>query len=220
MIAAILNLKGGVGKSTLTTNLAVTWNHAGKTVVVVEADPSVFTVSRWSDDRDAAGLDPILTMKKTGRVKEALTGLDEKFDIVIVDLAGKDSPEMRSALTVADVALVPSQATQADIDATIDLVEILEQSKDYNEDLAVMVVLSRTSTNPWDTEAADSRAVLAEHYDMVLKTEIRNRKSFSSSLSDGKGVIEGRDRKAAGEITDLADEITTKLTDFKEKING
>ena len=133
MIAAILNLKGGVGKSTLTTNLAVTWNHAGKTVVVVEADPSVFTVSRWSDDRDAAGLDPILTMKKTGRVKEALTGLDEKFDIVIVDLAGKDSPEMRSALTVADVALVPSQATQADIDATIDLVEILEQSKDYNE---------------------------------------------------------------------------------------
>ena len=55
---------------------------------------------------------------------------------------------------------------------------------------------------------------------MVLKTEIRNRKSFSSSLSDGKGVIEGRDRKAAGEITDLADEITTKLTDFKEKING
>ena len=51
MIIAIGNQKGGVGKSTLATNLAVSYRHAGLSVIIVEADPSVRTVSLWGQDR-------------------------------------------------------------------------------------------------------------------------------------------------------------------------
>ena len=47
MIVAVGNQKGGVGKSTLTMNLAVSYQNQGLDVIVVEADPSVRTVSQW-----------------------------------------------------------------------------------------------------------------------------------------------------------------------------
>ena len=210
MIVVIGNQKGGVGKSTLTVNLATAWQVQGKHVVIVEADPSVFTVSRWSDDREEAGLTPILTIKKTGRLAEALRNLNDQYDMVIVDLPGKDSPEMRSALIVADVFLLPTQPSQADIDATIDLkTSVLADYIDINPAMKVLVVLNRAATHAWNTESTEARNVLQNDFDTILHTVIHERKAYRSTLSTGSGVIEGDDVKAATEITNLAHEITS-----------
>lgn len=212
-VIAVANQKGGVGKSTITTNLAVAYQNLGHTVVIVEADPSVFTVSRWADDREANGKTPVLTLRKTGRLKEALTDLASRYDVVLVDLPGKDSPEMRSALLAATVVLIPTQPTQADLDATIDMNELLTTSAEYNPTLHVFVVLNRVSTNAWSTEAQESREILEPHYDTVLKTEIHDRKMYKDSLSDGVSVLEAKNRLAAAEIRDLAQEILRTAED-------
>lgn len=211
MIVVVGNQKGGVGKSTLTVNLAVVWQELGKSVVIVEADPSVFTVSTWSDDREEAGLPPILTVKKTGKLKEALRSLSQQYEVILVDLPGKDSPEMRSALLAADLFLIPTQPTQADIDATINLSPIVETVGEYNEAMKTAVVVNRVTTHAWSTELEEATEVLKEYFPSILPTAVHDRKAFRSSLSEGKSVIEGADRKAAREIEDLANDIEKEL---------
>lgn len=207
MIIVVGNQKGGVGKSTLTVNLAVAWQQAGKSVVIIEADPSVFTVSTWADDREEAGLPPILTVKKTGKLKEALRNLDEQYEVVLVDLPGKDSPEMRSALLAADIFLIPSQPTQADIDATINLAPIVETVGEYNEGMKTVVVINRLTTHVRSTDLEDATEALAQAFDTILSNAIYDRKAFRSSLSEGKSVLEGVDEKAATEIRNLAHDL-------------
>ena len=211
MIIVVGNQKGGVGKSTLTVNLAVTWQQAGKSVVIVEADPSVFTVSTWADDREEASLPPILTVKKTGKLKEALRNLDQQYEVVLVDLPGKDSPEMRSALLAADLFLIPSQPTQADIDATINLAPIVEAVGEYNEEMKTAVVINRLTTHARSTELADATEALGQAFETIFPEAVYDRKAFRSSLSEGKSVVEGADEKAAAEIQNLVRNIEKEL---------
>lgn len=211
MIIVVGNQKGGVGKSTLTVNLAVAWQQAGKSVVIVEADPSVFTVSTWADDREEAGLPPILTVKKTGKLKEALRNLDQQYEVVLVDLPGKDSPEMRSGLLAADLFLIPSQPTQADIDATINLAPIVEAVSEYNEEMKTAVVINRLTTHVRSTELAEATEALGQVFETILPNAVHDRKAFRSSLSEGKSVLEGTDPKAAAEIQNLANDIEKEL---------
>lgn len=211
MIIVVGNQKGGVGKSTLTVNLAVAWQQAGKSVVIVEADPSVFTVSTWADDREEANLPPILTVKKTGKLKEALRNLDQQYEVVLVDLPGKDSPEMRSALLAADLFLIPSQPTQADIDATINLAPIVEAVGEYNEEMKTAVVINRLTTHARSTELAEATEALGQVFETIFPQAVYDRKAFRSSLSEGKSVVEGTDEKAAVEIQNLARNIEKEL---------
>ena len=211
MIIVVGNQKGGVGKSTLTVNLAVAWQQSGKSVVIVEADPSVFTVSTWADDREEASLPPILTVKKTGKLKEALRNLDQQYEVVLVDLPGKDSPEMRSALLAADLFLIPSQPTQADIDATINLAPIVEAVGEYNEEMKTAVVINRLTTHARSTELAEATEALEQAFETILPDAVHDRKAFRSSLSEGKSVLEGADQKAAMEIQKLAHNIEKEL---------
>lgn len=211
MIIVVGNQKGGVGKSTLTVNLAVAWQQSGKSVVIVEADPSVFTVSTWADDREEASLPPILTVKKTGKLKEALRNLDQQYEVVLVDLPGKDSPEMRSALLAADLFLIPSQPTQADIDATINLAPIVEAVGEYNEDMKTAVVINRLTTHARSTELTEATEALEQAFETILPDAVHDRKAFRSSLSEGKSVLEGADQKAAMEIQKLAHNIEKEL---------
>lgn len=219
MIYTIANQKGGVGKSTLVVNLAVAWKKAGYSIVIVEADPTIYTASNWAADREEAGYEPILTLQKTGRLNKSLTELDTKYDIVLVDLAGKDSAEMRSALMVSDVTIVPCQPSQPDSDGTVGLSDILEEVVDYNPKLQVLFVVNRASTHPGDKEAAQTREILAGVYDNVLETVIRQRKAFGDSLSEGLGVLEWNDPKAQDEITSLVAEID-RFTSSKESPNA
>lgn len=211
MIIVVGNQKGGVGKSTLTVNLAVAWQQAGKSVVIVEADPSVFTVSTWADDREEANLPPILTVKKTGKLKEALRNLDQQYEVVLVDLPGKDSPEMRSALLAADLFLIPSQPTQADIDATLNLTPIVEAVGEYNEEMKTAVVINRLTTHARSTELIEATEALGQAFETIFPHAVHDRKAFRSSLSEGKSVVEGADEKAAAEIQNLARNIEKEL---------
>lgn len=213
MIIAIGNQKGGVGKSTLATNLAVSYRHVGWSVIIVEADPSVRTVSLWGQDRTEQDLGPISVIRQQGRLTALLRDLNDRYDAVLVDLPGKDSQELRTAFLAADLALLPAQASQADVDATVEMREILDDAQDMNDRLKVAVVLNRVPTHCWNEEDKEAREVLAQTFENVCETVIHERKAFRVTLRDGLTVMEGSDRKARQEIEELADEL-------REYVNG
>jgi chromosome partitioning protein len=210
MLILIGHHKGGVGKSTLTVNLAAELQRQGQRVCIVEADPTVKTTSNWAADRVDAGGQPIKTEKITGNLYTRLMNLDKEHDVVLVDAAGKDSKELRTAMTACDLLMAPLLPSQPDLDTSVSLLESVKTARQMNPDLKLMGVLNRVSPHVWDDEEAESREYMTKYPDLVLaRTVVHDRKVFRKAMGDGKGAVETRDRKAKAEIQLLLQEALT-----------
>lgn len=175
---------------------------------MLEADPTVRTVSNWAGDREEYGHPRIQCLQQTGNLHSVLLDLDKRYDVVLVDTAGKDSKEMRTAMTAAHVLLAPMQPNQADLDVAGVLVETIEQARDFNPELRVLGVLNRASTHVFATDVKDSRAYLKDYSELpVSERVIYDRSAFQKCLDDGRGVVEMKDPKAKAEIQLLTQEV-------------
>ena len=132
-------------------------------------------VSMWQSltriDRGASRLGPQFGMKKEsppripcvqvfGKVHRELEDLKQRYGFLIVDAGGRDSAELRTAMGIADILLIPLQPSQADVWATEDVVQVLEQARSFNPDIHAMAVLNRCPTHPLVRETKESRSYL------------------------------------------------------------
>ncbi|HPS31449.1 MAG TPA: ParA family protein, partial [bacterium] len=123
-IISVANKKGGVGKSTIATNLAVYFASAGKSVVLIDADEQKSSMSFQEVRPDTAIQFQTVSIMTRTILREA-----EKFlvDFVIIDVPAKDSPVSRAAIAAADRVIVPVQPSQYDILATEDTFRLLDE---------------------------------------------------------------------------------------------
>lgn len=209
MIFVVGHLKGGTGKSTLTVNLAEELHRRDFKVVIVEADPTVRTSTNWGEDRQRdESLDPITVMIKYGDVSQAVAELDQTYDFVLIDAAGKDSPELRTGMAAADALIVPQPPSNADLDTLDALDQIVKKVRRVNPGLAATVVLSRADTHPMIDDVSQTRTVLNDYPDFnVASTVIHERRAYRAALAAGRGVVKWKDYKAKAEIQVLVTEL-------------
>lgn len=212
MIIVVGNHKGGTSKSTLAVNLAVEYQHKGRKVIILETDPTVSTASQWAADRENTTREPITTVRKTGRLGSTIDDLAAAYDIVIIDTAGKDSTDLRSAAHRADLLLVPTSTTVADLDATRIFLSWMDEARDMNPALKMLVVISKAPTYWHSNHVETATAALAEipkeiEFDLA-DTVIHHRNVYAQALSEGLSVVESDNPKAKAEIQLLTQEIT------------
>lgn len=208
MIILIAHQKGGVGKSTITVNLAAELQARGRSVIIVEADPSVYTSSNWAKDREENGHPPIAAVQRTGNLRTTLIDLDNRYDDVLVDVPGKDSQEMRTAMTAAHIVVAPIQPTQPDLDSTEGLVTIIAAAQDFNPELRALAVLNRVPNDVFSRGAADAATYLRDYPELRLAgVQLHERRAYQSSLAEGLGVVEMKDSKARAEMQLLTEEV-------------
>lgn len=212
MIIVVGNHKGGTSKSTLAVNLAVEYQHQGRKVIILETDPTVSTASQWAADRENTTQEPITTVRKTGRLGSTIDDLAAAYDIVLIDTAGKDSTELRSAAHRADLLLVPTSTTVADLDATRIFLSWMDEARDMNPALKILVVISKAPTYWHSNHVQTATAALAEipkeiEFDLA-DTVIHHRNVYAQALSEGLSVVESDNPKAKAEIQLLTQEIT------------
>ena len=212
MIIVVGNHKGGTSKSTLAVNLAVEYQHKGRKVIILETDPTVSTASQWAADRENTTREPIPTVRKTGRLGSTIDDLAATYDIVIIDTAGKDSTELRAAAHRADLLLVPTSTTVADLDATRIFLSWMDEARDMNPALKMLVVISKAPTYWHSNHVQTATAALAEipkeiEFDLA-DTVIHHRNVYAQALSEGLSVVESDNPKAKAEIQLLTQEIT------------
>ena len=220
MILLIAGRKGGSGKSTVTMNLAVSLAHDGKDIIIVDADRQSSSAA-WALERSTCQpeLPKIHCVEKHHNIAETLRDLDTRYEYVLVDPAGRDSEEMRSAMIVADIIIVPLRPSQLDLDTIPELVKIISDSKIINPELKVVSILSICPTNPMINEINDAREFLSEFPEItLLKTIICDRKIYRDCVSDGLGVIETSissesAKKAKKEILDLKAELLNEKSE-------
>ena len=209
MILTVACEKGGTGKTTIATNLAYARAKAGKDVVIVDTDPQG-SASFWCGVREEEGHAPrVYSIQKIGK---GFTGqvldLARRYDDVIIDAGGRDSTELRESLTIANIVLIPLQASQYDIWTITRMDELVRNAKAFNTKLRAHILLNRASPNPQVKESEEATEIISEFEDLTLMDfSLKDRIIYRKSASLGKSVLEMnvQDSKANDEITQLYD---------------
>ena len=203
-------IKGGIGKTTIATNLAVMLSLKGQDVLLVDADDQSSTTAftSWREETCPDGAGYALARLTGNTLAKQVQRQAGKYDHVVIDVGGRDTASQRAALVVADVYLVPFPPKSLDVD-TLDQVETLvELAKAINPDLRAVSFLNRAYPRNRDNGEAAAFLEEASHIE-YLATPITDRKAFSDAISEGRSVIEyrPRNRKAIAEITALFEAI-------------
>lgn len=199
MIYAVINSKGGVGKTTTAVHLASMLARNGK-ALLIDGDPQSSSAV-WAAWRRETEYQPSPTT--TCLVGKAILSegkqLSEGFDNVVIDAGGRDSVGLRSALLLAEKAIIPVGASNLDAAAMTDLLTVVELARDYNPNLDVRVLLTRI--DPRTKDAAEMIDFLHEQKLTVLPTKVCERVAFRRAIGEGATVQElGRDQAAIAEI--------------------
>ena len=208
MIVLFGGEKGGTGKSTLATNLAVWLARQGRDVLLVDTDLQR-TASHWVDRRNALnGLATVHCAERHGNVFHALRDLVKRYDEVVVDAGGRDSEELRTALVSVHKVYVPLKASQPDLETSLHMNELMKLARGMNPNLQASATISMAPTNPVINEAQEAMELLSELHELILsKAIVRERKVYRDAIAEGRGVLEMDNEKAIAEIEALGKEI-------------
>lgn len=207
MIVALTGQKGGVGKSTTAINLAVEALARGKRVLLVDADPQA-TARTWGDVAAEAGhaAPTVVAMGANMHKPGQLPAMAEAYDLVVIDCPPRHGDVQRSALMIADLAILPCGPSAADAWALASAIEVVQEAQVLREELRACVLLTRKQGRT--SLAKGARTVLESSGLSVLSTELGQRIAYQEAIAAGMGVTTWSSRDAARkEISNLLDEI-------------
>jgi chromosome partitioning protein len=213
MIITIGSNKGGTGKTTTAINIAVALASEGKDVCLVDADFQRSS-SKWYKDRQEQQKQTSITLvEKYDNISSTIEDLNKKFNYIVVDVAGRNSREMITSLSVSDLLISPHQASQLDLDTIQELQEQVTKIKDLNPALKSYVLHTMASTNP--TVRTNERKAFKEYLQdfpnlMLLRSCCYYRKIYRDVMPLGLSVIESNNELAKNEIISIINEVIFK----------
>lgn len=206
MIILVGGIKGGSGKTTVATNLAVICSQLGKDVLLVDADDQEtatdFTVLRNEKTNNNAGYTSI---KLTGAaVRTEVLRLAKKYDDIIIDTGGRDTTSQRAAISIANTMLVPFIPRSFDIWTIEKVSNLVAEMQQANPSIKVYTFLNRTDSRGTDNK--DAEDILKDSSVLqFVDCPLGMRKAFSNAAAQGLSVTElkPQDDKASNEMMAL-----------------
>ncbi len=213
-IIAVVNQKGGTGKTTVSMNLAGALARRGRRVCVIDADPQG-TATRWAASAPDADPFPASVLGLSaagGKVHREVRKIVGDYDFVLIDCPpAADSPVPQSALLVADLCLIPVIPSPPDLWATIGIRTVVENASDINEALKARLLVNQLQSNVGI--ARDAMEILPEFGIEVCKARLHHRAAYKQAALDGQSVHKGgsRAKLAVEEVEALTAEVLKLL---------
>lgn len=207
-VIAVLNQKGGAGKTTIATHLARALQIGGADVLLVDSDPQG-SARDWAAVREDQPLTVVGIDRPT--IDRDVKNVARKVDYVVIDGAPQAADLAVSAIKAADFVLIPVQPSPYDIWATADLVELVQQRIEVTDGRlqAAFVVSRAIKGTKMGAEVAEA---LAGYGLPVLDSRITQRVSYPGTAATGTTVLDAEPGgDAAAEILALATELKKKL---------
>lgn len=138
MIIAVVNSKGGVGKSTLAGSMAAWLHELGHTVVLADCD-SQNSSSEWI--AEAAPQVKIARYESADEVLDGLPQLRKTADYVVCDGPGSQTETSRALLLLADLAVIPCKASMFEVRALAKNTAFVRQAQTIRKGAPVAVAV-------------------------------------------------------------------------------
>jgi chromosome partitioning protein len=196
---AVIGLKGGSGKTTLTTHIALAAHLRGLKTTVADIDPQ----RSASEILSARGDDGPECVGATGAKLFAaqLTAVTSGMDALIIDTAAGAVEDVGQAIILADLSLLVVRPTLLDIAAAVRTIDIVRRLRKPALVVVNQAPVARDGVEPPVVKRALRALGLMRL--MIAPTILRSRSIYQTALETGRSAEEALDPIAAKEVADL-----------------
>lgn len=208
MVISVLNIKGGVGKTTVSVNLACALEKQGQRVLLVDSDVQGSALS-WRAQREEPGGPAVISLANAQSLRKQIRHFAMDYDCIIID--GSPNVDLLAAVSIAmsDLVLLPVGPSPLDIWATEKMVMQISEAQQVNEQIQAAFIVNRF--NALTLLSRETKEVLQDYELPVLQTTLGSRVAYADTMTQGLSVLEWRDRKAKQEIDAMVAEINEMI---------
>lgn len=206
-VCSFVNQKGGVGKTTLSINVAAEKARRGRRVLLLDADPQGSALD-WQAQRGRQERKPLISVVGFPRdtIHREIDHLGRGYDDIIIDAPGRVEAVARAVIMASDVVLIPVQPSPYDVWASADVLALLEQSQVYKPELESAWVINRRIVGT--SIGRDIRLQLSGYGPRLLEASVAQRVIYLESAACGLAVYESDPGGVADdEISDVTNEL-------------
>lgn len=211
-IVSVAQAKGGVGKSTMCANLAVTLSQSSK-VLMIDCDPPQHSLSAWFQVRTELYEDTGLKLEQVAtpaQLFHLLEKVENDYDYIVMDGAPHVNPIVRAMMIASNLVIVPLAPSSVEIWSFETFEALLHKAEKFNKQLKSKVCWNRVR------KRVKSSGEIIEHVGKDSKlTAFKNmltfRVAYMDSFAEGCSVYEWTDPVASAEIWSLSSAIKRVL---------
>lgn len=212
MIVVVAHIKGGTGKTTAATQLALCRqiSFPERKIWLVDADEQQSSLDTISI-RSELGLQPSLACSAYSTGKQLVSQLNSQarvWDDIIIDCGGRDTETLRIAMLGADKLVVPVLPRAYDVWSLSRLEAVIQAANNYRKKkLPVYAFINRKDKS---AECKEAIAYLEKSKTFhLMDAALSDRMAYAKAGGQGKSVLEMRpaDKKAKEEIAALTEEV-------------
>ena len=214
MIIAVTNLKGGVGKSTLSRNLAVYFAMQGEKTCIIDTDIEQRTTCDWRTRRetDAKIKVDVFPMSSTdGLVNDIKTHRNNGYRVIIIDGVPQLEKVTTKLILLANFLIIPITPSIDDLKSFERFLKRYEDAKMVKPEIPAFLVLNRYCRTSEGEEVKLAIAMFEEFGISPLENVISERVAHKRSSKYGLTALEWEDAKAREEVETFCAEIEQKL---------
>lgn len=211
-IIGLIQVKGGAGRSTIATNLAGML-AAKKRVALIDSDMPQGTSASWYSVRKAAGKEGRLTLATAADHVQLIAEVERlkaDHDLIVIDAPPRIAEITRVALILSELCIVPIGASLADIWATSDLLNTIEQAKAHKPTVQARILWNKFRTTTKSAREL-SEAVKEQLGLKEMGSKLGYRVAYSDAFGEGQTVMEWSDKAARDEMKMLGVELAHLL---------
>ncbi|MDC5315969.1 ParA family protein [Acinetobacter baumannii] len=211
-ILSLAQLKGGCGKTTISSHVAGTLSGRGFKVAAIDGDDPQYSLTNWFN----AGYEkPNLELAKVSNAAELIEAIkhyDNKVDYMVIDLAPRLKDITRAGIAVSDVTVVPVNTDLVEIWALNQTIELMNEAKEKIPGFKYYVMTNKYQAHNENHQAM--RQGIADQFDCeLLENSLGLRKAFPDAVGHGVTIsdLNPKTPKAITEMDALINEIISKL---------